>query len=66
MIWVTCQSPTSNETFVANADNVRRVVAKGKVSVLEFVDGTAVFINMTLDQWLSRVGQAPTPQARNA
>jgi hypothetical protein len=55
MTWVICQSPTSKETFAVNTDNVRRVVAKGNVSVLEFVDGTAVFISKTLDEWLAEV-----------
>lgn len=55
MSWVTCQSPTSNETFAVNTDNVRRVVAKGVSSVLEFLDGTAIFITHTMDEWLAAV-----------
>jgi hypothetical protein len=54
MSWVTCQSPTSGETFVVNTRNVRRVVHKtDTVSVLEFSDGTAVFVNMAMEEWLA-------------
>lgn len=60
MSWVTCQSPTSGETFVVNTRNVRRVVRKGASSVLEFVDGTAIFITHTMDEWLALV--QPPPQ----
>jgi hypothetical protein len=62
MTWVTCQSPTSGETFDVNTRNVRRVVAKGSVSVVEFLDGTAIIISHTLDEW--RAAVAPLPPQR--
>lgn len=63
MSWVTCQSPTSNETFAVNPRNVRRVVRKNAtVSVIEFVDGAAISVRISMEDWLAAVGQT-APQA---
>ena len=60
MSWVTCQSPTSQETFVVNPRNVRRVVRKNsRISVLEFSDGTAIVIDMPLEEWVAQVDPPP-------
>lgn len=61
MSWVTCQSPTSKETFAINSRTVRRAVRRSEVTSLEFTDGSAaLIIDMSLDEWLAQV--APPPQ----
>lgn len=61
MTWVTCQSPTSKETFAVNDRNVKRAVKRNGVTSLEFVDGTpALVIDMSLGDWLAAV--QPPPQ----
>lgn len=56
MTWVTCQSPTSKETFAINTRHVRRAVKRNGVTNIEFSDGsTPLVIDMSLDDWLAQV-----------